>query len=202
MKLNQLATKHGATTSRRRVGRGPGSGIGKTGGHGQKGQKSRTGVAIGSFEGGQMPIHMRLPKRGFHNVSSKHFQVVNVGRLQEAVDAGKLDPKKTVDAVALQAAGVIRRPSDGVRVLAKGALKAQLSLDVAGASTAATAAIEAAGGTITVLPPKPRTEKKGRTKTSRARAKGEIKGEAKGEIKGEAKDAAKAPEKPSKAAKE
>ena len=171
MKLNQIATKYGATTSRRRVGRGPGSGLGKTSGHGQKGQKSRTGVAIGSFEGGQMPIHMRLPKRGFHNVSSKRFQVVNLGRLQQAVDAGSLDAKKTVDAAALQAAGVIRRPWDGVRILAKGDLKAKLTLDVAGASVAATAAIEAAGGSITVLPPKLKTEKKGRTKASRARAK-------------------------------
>jgi large subunit ribosomal protein L15 len=130
-------------------------------------------VAIGSFEGGQMPIHMRLPKRGFHNVSSKRFQVVNLGRLQQAVDAGKLDAKKTVDAAALQAAGVIRRPWDGVRILAKGALKSKLTLDVVGASSAAITAIEAAGGSIKVLPPKARTEKKGRTKASRAKAKAE-----------------------------
>jgi large subunit ribosomal protein L15 len=127
-------------------------------------------VAIGSFEGGQMPIHMRLPKRGFHNVSSKRFQVVNLGRLQQAVDARKLDAKKTVDAAALQAAGVIRRPWDGVRILAKGALKSKLTLDVVGASSAAITAIEAAGGSIKVLPPKARTEKKGRTKASRAKA--------------------------------
>ena len=125
-----------------------------------------------------MPIHMRLPKRGFHNVSSKRFQVVNLGRLQQAVDAGKLDAKTTVDAAALLAAGVIRRPWDGVRILAKGALKAKLTLDVAGASSAATAAIEAAGGSIKVLPPKVRTEKKGRTKASRAKAKAGARGAA------------------------
>ncbi len=160
MKLNQLADKYGATKTRRRVGRGPGSGTGKTSGHGQKGQKSRTGVALGVFEGGQMPIHMRLPKRGFNNVSAKHFQVVNIGRLQQAVDAGKLDPKLPVDGPALKAAGVIRRVRDGVRLLAKGALQSKLTLVVAGASGAAIAAIEKVGGTITVAEVKAKKEGK------------------------------------------
>lgn len=165
MKLNQLAGKHGATKSRRRVGRGPGSGTGKTSGHGQKGQKSRSGVALGSFEGGQMPIHMRLPKRGFNNISAKQFQVVNIGRLQQAVDAGKLDPKQPVDGAALKAAGVIRRERDGVRMLAKGELKSKLTLNVTGASDAARAAIEKAGGSITVAVAKAKKEgKKARRK--------------------------------------
>ena len=165
MKLNQLAGRAGATRGRRRVGRGPGSGTGQTSGRGNNGQLSRSGVALGSFEGGQMPIHMRLPKRGFHNISAKRYQVVNLGRLQQAVDAGKLDPKQPVDGAALQAAGVIRRQRDGVRVLAKGELKATLTLDVAGASQAAVAAVEKAGGSVKMPERKPKKSKKSPAKS-------------------------------------
>ncbi len=150
MKLNQLSDNKGARKTRTRVCRGIGSGKGKTGGRGIKGQKSRSGVAIKGFEGGQMPIHMRMPKRGFNALNSKDHAEVNIGRLQVAVDAGKLDASKTVDAAALIAAGVIRRAKDGVRVLGKGAIKAELKLDVTGASKGAVAAIEKAGGSITV----------------------------------------------------
>ncbi|HUH50281.1 MAG TPA: 50S ribosomal protein L15, partial [Mycoplana sp.] len=118
MKLNEIKDNEGATQSRKRVGRGIGSGSGKTGGRGVKGQKSRSGVSINGFEGGQMPIYRRLPKRGFNNIFASEFVVVSLDRLQKAIDAGKLDPKATVDAAALKAAGVIRRPKDGVRILA------------------------------------------------------------------------------------
>ena len=151
MKLNELRDNEGATKARKRVGRGIGSGKGKTSGRGVKGQKSRSGVAINGFEGGQMPIYRRLPKRGFKNIFSKEYNVVSVGRLQQAVDAKKLDAKKTVDAAALMAAGVIRREKDGVRVLADGELKAKLKLEVAGASKSAIEKIEKAGGSVTVL---------------------------------------------------
>lgn len=151
MKLNELRDNEGATKISKRVGRGIGSGKGKTGGRGVKGQKSRSGVAIKGFEGGQMPIYRRLPKRGFTNIFAKNFNVVSVGRLQAAVDAKKLDAKKTVDAAALKAAGVIRREKDGVRVLADGELKAKLTVEVAGASKAAIEKIEKAGGSIKVL---------------------------------------------------
>ncbi len=150
MKLNDLRDKEGATHSRKRVGRGIGSGSGKTGGRGVKGQSSRSGVAINGFEGGQMPIYRRLPKRGFKNIFAKNFNIVSVGRLQAAVDAGKLDPKATVNAEALVAAGVIRRAKDGVRLLSDGDLKAKLTLDVAGASKMAIEKVEKAGGKITV----------------------------------------------------
>jgi large subunit ribosomal protein L15 len=145
MKLNEIKDNEGATQSRKRVGRGIGSGSGKTGGRGVKGQKARSGVAINGFEGGQMPIYRRLPKRGFTNVFSSDFNVVSLGRIQAAVDAGKLDAKSTVDAEALKAAGVIRRVKDGVRVLADGELKAKLTLEVAGASKSALEKIEKAG---------------------------------------------------------
>ena len=151
MKLNELRDNEGATKISKRVGRGIGSGKGKTGGRGVKGQKSRSGVAIKGFEGGQMPIYRRLPKRGFTNIFAKNFNVVSVGRLQAAVDAKKLDAKKTIDAAALKAAGVIRREKDGVRVLADGELKAKLTVEVAGASKAAIEKIEKAGGSIKVL---------------------------------------------------
>jgi large subunit ribosomal protein L15 len=151
MKLNELRDNEGALKSRKRVGRGIGSGKGKTGGRGVKGQKSRSGVAIDGFEGGQMPIYRRLPKRGFNNIFSKDFNIVSVGRLQTAVDAKKLDAKKTVDAAALCAAGVIRREKDGVRVLADGELKAKLKLEIAGASKSAIEKIEKAGGSVKVL---------------------------------------------------
>ena len=151
MKLNEIKDNEGATHSRKRVGRGIGSGSGKTGGRGVKGQSSRSGVAINGFEGGQMPIYRRLPKRGFNNIFSSDFVVVSLGRIQTAIDAGKLDGNATVDAAALKAAGVIRRIKDGVRILADGELKAKIKLEVAGASKTAVEKIEKAGGSI-VLP--------------------------------------------------
>ncbi len=148
MRLNQLSDKAGATKLRTRVGRGIGSGKGKTGGRGVKGQKSRSGVSIKGFEGGQMPLHMRLPKRGFNKPNRKQWAEVNVGRLQKAIDAGKLDAKKAIDAAALIEAGVLRRELDGVRLLAKGELKTKVEITVAGASKAAVEAVEKAGGKV------------------------------------------------------
>ncbi len=148
MKLNELRDNEGATKGRKRLGRGIGSGKGKTGGRGVKGQKARSGVAINGFEGGQMPLYRRLPKRGFTPISSKSFATVSLGRIQAAIDAKKLDAKETVDAAALVKAGVIRRVKDGVRVLSDGELKAKVSFDVAGASKAALEKIEKAGGSI------------------------------------------------------
>ncbi|WP_454849103.1 50S ribosomal protein L15 [Rhizobium binxianense] len=151
MKLNEIKDNEGSTHSRKRLGRGIGSGSGKTGGRGVKGQKSRSGVAINGFEGGQMPIYRRLPKRGFTNIFAADYVVVSLARIQAAVDAGKLDAKATVDAAALKAAGVIRRAKDGVRVLADGELKAKIKLEVAGASKSAVEKIEKAGGSVTLL---------------------------------------------------
>ncbi|EJK87138.1 50S ribosomal protein L15 [Agrobacterium sp. SHOUNA12C] len=151
MKLNEIKDNEGSTHSRKRLGRGIGSGSGKTGGRGVKGQKSRSGVAINGFEGGQMPIYRRLPKRGFNNIFAADYVVVSLARIQVAVDAGKLDAKKTIDAAALKAAGVIRRVKDGVRVLSDGELKAKISLEVAGASKPAVEKIEKAGGSIKLL---------------------------------------------------
>ena len=151
MKLNEIKDNEGSTHSRKRLGRGIGSGTGKTGGRGVKGQKSRSGVAINGFEGGQMPIYRRLPKRGFTNIFASDYVVVSLARIQAAVDAGKLDAKATVDAAALKAAGVIRRVKDGVRILSDGELKAKLSLEVAGASKPAVEKIEKAGGSIKLL---------------------------------------------------
>ena len=154
MKLNEIADNEGARKSRMRVGRGIGSGKGKTGGRGVKGQKSRSGVAIKGYEGGQMPIHMRLPKRGFKNPFRLDYNAVNLGRVQQAVEAGKLADGATVDAAALVEAGVIRRVKDGVRLLNKGEIKAKLNFQVAGVSEAAKAAVEKAGGSVTVIEPK------------------------------------------------
>ena len=151
MKLNQLSDRPGAAKDRIRVGRGIGSGKGKTGGRGVKGQKSRTGVAIKGFEGGQMPLHRRLPKRGFKNIFAKDFNAVGLDRVQKAIDAGKLDAGQAVTADALKAAGVIRRVRDGVRLLANGELKAKVAFEVAGASQSARAAVEAAGGSVTLV---------------------------------------------------
>jgi large subunit ribosomal protein L15 len=151
--LNKITDNPGARKSRIRVGRGIGSTKGKTGGRGVKGQKSRTGVAIKGYEGGQMPIHMRLPKRGFKNPFRLDYNVVNLDDLQAAVDAGKLDAKAKVDVEALVKAGVLRRAKDGVRLLGRGELKAKLALEVAGASEAAKAAVEKAGGSVTVTAP-------------------------------------------------
>ncbi|MDX8529856.1 50S ribosomal protein L15 [Mesorhizobium sp. VK25A] len=148
MKLNDLRDKDGATHSRKRLGRGIGSGSGKTAGRGVKGQKARSGVAINGFEGGQMPLYRRLPKRGFNNLFGKSFAVVSLAKIQAAIDAKKLDAKAAVTAETLVAAGVIRRAKDGVRVLSDGELKAKLSFDVAGASKAAIEKIEKAGGSV------------------------------------------------------
>ncbi len=149
MKLNEVKDNPGATKNRKRVGRGIGSGTGKTSGSGHKGQKARSGVSINGFEGGQMPIHRRLPKRGFTNVFRKKYVEVNLGRLQAAIDSGRLDAGKPVDAAALVGAGVISKARDGVRLLAKGEFKVKkIEIHVAGASKAAFAAVEAAGSKI------------------------------------------------------
>ena len=152
MKLNELSDNPGARRTAKRVGRGIGSGKGKTSGRGVKGQKSRSGVAIDGFEGGQMPLYRRLPKRGFNNHRFRaRYQEVTLGRLQTAVEAGRLNPSEPVDAAALVASGVVRRARDGIRLLAGGALRTGLDIRVAGASKAAVAAVEAAGGSVTVL---------------------------------------------------
>jgi large subunit ribosomal protein L15 len=148
MKLNQLRDKDGATKARKRVGRGIGSGSGKTGGRGVKGQSSRSGVALNGFEGGQMPLYRRLPKRGFKNPFRKDFNAVSVARIQAAVDAKKLDPKETVTTEALVKAGVIRRAKDGVRLLGDGDIKAKLTFEIAGASKTAIDKVEKAGGSV------------------------------------------------------
>ena len=148
MKLNELRDREGATHSKKRLGRGIGSGTGKTGGRGVKGQKARSGVAINGFEGGQMPLYRRLPKRGFKNIFGKDFNAVSLKRVQAAVDADKLDAKETVNAEALVKAGVIRRVKDGVRLLSDGELTTKLSFDVAGASKSAVEKIEKAGGSV------------------------------------------------------
>jgi large subunit ribosomal protein L15 len=151
MKLNEIKDNEGARKGRMRVGRGIGSGKGKTAGRGQKGAKARSGVAINGFEGGQMPLHMRLPKRGFNNVFAKDYAVVNLGMVQKAIDAGKLDAKATVDQAALRAAGISRGGKHGVRLLAKGELTAKISFSVAGASASAVAAVEKAGGKVEII---------------------------------------------------
>ncbi|CAH0340453.1 50S ribosomal protein L15 [Rhizobium sp. CECT 9324] len=151
MKLNEIKDNEGATKDRIRVGRGIGSGKGKTGGRGVKGQKARSGVAVNGFEGGQMPIYRRLPKRGFNNIFASEYVTVSLGRVQQAIDAGKLDAKATVDAAALKAAGVIRRLKDGVRVLSGGELTTKVTFEVAGASKVAVEKIEKSGGAIKLL---------------------------------------------------
>jgi large subunit ribosomal protein L15 len=150
-KLNQIRDNEGATKGRMRIGRGPGSGKGKTGGRGVKGQKSRTGVSIAGFEGGQMPLHMRLPKRGFNNIFRKDFAEVNLWRIAQAIEAKKLDPKKPIDGEALVAAGVLRRVKDGVRLLGSGELKTKVELNVHSATASARKAVEAAGGKLTTV---------------------------------------------------
>jgi len=158
MKLSDLRDNAGARKPRRRVGRGIGSGKGKTAGRGGKGQTARSGVAIKGFEGGQMPLHRRLPKRGFTNIFRKRFNELNLARVQQAIDAGKLDAAALVDVEALVAAGVLRRAKDGVRLLGGGELKTKVNITVAGASKSAIAAVEGAGGSITVLLPKRETK--------------------------------------------
>jgi large subunit ribosomal protein L15 len=151
MKLNEIRDNEGATKNRMRVGRGIGSGKGKTAGRGVKGQKARTGVSIKGFEGGQMPLHRRLPKRGFTNPGARDLNEVNLGRIQTAVDAGRLDAAAPVTVEALVAAGILSKPRDGVKILGVGDLNAKLAFEVAGASKSAAAAIERAGGSVTVL---------------------------------------------------
>jgi large subunit ribosomal protein L15 len=151
MRLNELSDNAGALKKRMRVGRGVGSGKGKTAGRGQKGQKSRSGVAIKGYEGGQMPLFQRLPKRGFNKPNRAKYAELNLGRLEEAIQAKKLDAKKAIDEDALVAAGVVRRKLDGVRLLAKGELKSKVQLTLTGASKAAVDAVEKAGGSVTLL---------------------------------------------------
>lgn len=153
MRLNELKDNDGAAPGRMRVGRGVGSGKGKTAGRGVKGQKSRRGVSINGFEGGQMPIHMRAPKRGFNSLNRARFAWVNLGRIEAAILAGKLDPAKPIDEDALMAAGLVRRKRDGVRLLAQGQLTRKIAVTVTGASAAAIAAVEKAGGSVAVLAP-------------------------------------------------
>jgi len=156
MKLHELRDNPGASKKRKRIGRGPGSGTGSTGGRGMKGQNSRSGGALKGkgFEGGQMPLHRRLPKRGFNNIFAKSYAVVNLGNIQSFIDAVKLDPKATIDEAALVQSGLVRRRRDGVRVLAKGALTTKgLNIEVTGASKSAVAAVEAASGSLTVTAP-------------------------------------------------
>jgi large subunit ribosomal protein L15 len=153
MRLNELRDNPGSHRPRKRIGRGIGSGTGKTSGKGQKGQKSRSGVSLLGFEGGQMPLYRRLPKRGFNNIFRKEFLVINLGDLQKAVDAGKLDAKKPINADAFRAAGMIKKRKVGIRLLAKGELKAKVTVEVDGASKAAVAGVEKAGGKIVILAP-------------------------------------------------
>ena len=152
-KLNEIRDNEGAAKSRMRVGRGPGSGKGKTAGRGVKGQKARSGVSIAGFEGGQMPLHMRMPKRGFNNPFRVKYAEVNLWRIEDAIAAGKLDAKAAIDADALLKAGVIRRVKDGVKLLGEGALKSKLNLTVYSATASARAAIEKAGGKLTTTKP-------------------------------------------------
>ena len=159
MKLNEIRDNPGARKSRVRVGRGIGSGLGKTGGRGQKGQTSRSGVSIFGFEGGQMPLHMRIPKRGFNNPFGKDYAEVNLGAIQKVIDAGKLDSKGTIDHAALKAAGLARGGKDGVRLLGKGAITGKLAFVVAGASKGAIEAVEKAGGSVQVIEVVPAAEK-------------------------------------------
>jgi len=150
MKLNQLSDNPGATKRRKRIGRGPGSGTGKMGGRGIKEQKSRSGVAINGYEGGQMPLYMRLPKRGFNNINAKTYAVVNLGLIQKFIDAKKIDIKKPVTEQSLVESGLVRRIKDGVRILAKGELTSKLDITVTGASASAIEAVAKAGGSLNV----------------------------------------------------
>jgi large subunit ribosomal protein L15 len=175
MKLNELKDNKGARQGRVRVGRGIGSGLGKTAGRGQKGAKARSGVSIAGFEGGQMPLHMRLPKRGFNNIFAKDYAEVNLGAIQKMIDAGKLDGKGTIDHDALKAAGLARGGKDGVRLLGKGEFSAKLAFRVAGASKGAREAVEKAGGSIELIERKNPAElaaaKKGKVREARLAGK-------------------------------
>ena len=202
MRLNQISDNEGARRPRKRLGRGIGSGLGKTSGRGVKGQKARTGVAIKGFEGGQMPLHRRLPKRGFNNIFAKKYNELNLGRVQSAIDAGLLDAKQPITVDALKQAGLIRRTKDGVRLLGHGELKSKLAFEVTGASGSAIKAVEAAGGTVTLksitgreapaadaIKAKKRAEKREAASAAKAKKSGKApKGEAQAEP-GEAKPA-------------
>ena len=155
MRLEDIRDNPGASKPRKRVGRGIGSGVGKTSGRGVKGQKARRGVAIKGYEGGQMPIYRRLPKRGFTNIFRKDFVEVTTGRLQKAIDAGKVDTGADITVESLVAAGVVRRPNNGIRLLVNGDFNAKVNIAVAGASKGAIAVVDKAGGTVTLLKPKP-----------------------------------------------
>ncbi|MEM6413556.1 MAG: 50S ribosomal protein L15 [Pseudomonadota bacterium] len=160
MRLNELADNPGSRKTRKRIGRGIGSGKGKTGGRGVKGQKSRSGVSgIRAFEGGQMPLYMRLPKRGFNKPNRARYVEVNIGRLQQAIDGKKIDPKTAIDSAALLKAGVIRRALDGLRLLGTGEITASVNITVAHASATAKAAVEKAGGTVSILKAKSESQK-------------------------------------------
>ena len=167
IKINELSDNPGARKGRMRVGRGIGSGKGKTAGRGQKGQKSRSGVSVFGFEGGQMPLHMRLPKRGFNNIFAKDYAEVNLGAIQKLIDAGKLDAKNVIDHAALKEAGVARGGKHGVRLLGKGELGTKVQLKVAGASKGALAAVEKAGGSVKLLAPKKEAPAEPRGKNAR-----------------------------------
>ena len=175
IKINELRDNPGARVGRVRVGRGIGSGLGKTAGRGQKGQKSRSGVSVKGFEGGQMPLHMRLPKRGFNNIFAKDYAEVNLGAIQKMIDAKKLDAKGTLDHDALKAAGLARGGKDGVRLLGKGELTTKVSFKVAGASKSAIEAVEKAGGSVEIIERKNPAElaaaKKGKTRDAKQAAK-------------------------------
>ena len=197
MRLNELKDNAGARRLRTRVGRGIGSGKGKRSGRGDKGQKSRSGVSLLGFEGGQMPLYRRLPKRGFTNSRfRKDYAELNIGRLQKAIDVGKLDAAKPVNQEALRAAGLVTGRCDGVRLLAKGEIKAKVTIEVTGASAAAIAAVQKAGGKVVLPEPKAKPETRGRAKAraeakakGAEKAKGEEKGGTKGKSKGEGKNA-------------
>ena len=164
MRLNELSDRQCSRKPRKRVGRGIGSGKGKTSGRGHKGQKSRSGVSLLGFEGGQMPLYRRLPKRGFNNPFTKDYAELTLGNLEAAVAKGKIDAKKPVTEEVLRASGMVKKGRHGVRLLAKGELKAKLTIEVTGASKGAIAAVEKAGGGITVTPPKPKPEGKGKAR--------------------------------------
>jgi len=158
MKLSDIADNAGSRKKRMRVGRGIGSGKGKTSGRGGKGQTARSGVRIKGFEGGQMPLHRRLPKRGFNNIFRLQFAEINLDRLQDAIEAKLLDAKDTINAEALVKSGVVRRAKDGIRLLGRGEIKAKLNIEVHGASKSAVAAVEKAGGTVKILAPAKKDE--------------------------------------------
>jgi len=199
MRLNEIKDRPGATSARKRLGRGIGSGLGKTAGKGTKGQKARAGISIKGFEGGQMPLHRRLPKRGFNNIFTKKFNELNLGKIQGAIDAGTLDGNKPITVEALKEAGLIRRAKDGVRLLGSGEIKGKLAFEVTGASQSTVKAVEAKGGTVTLKSitgrEKPAADKIKAAKRGAKRAAALAKAEAKGgkKPKGEQAEEAKAP---------